>query len=122
MPVQCMSMMMTVDFSVEGNLTFIGNLTSYWNKDEIESRGSLQLDCAMLLSDISKLPSIHPFCGHSPNLPLLYSPAVLKDAFPDLADAVRNQPDNVLAAAALALHTVKSQFIELKWLFWNWLL
>ena len=32
---------------------------------------------------------------------------VLKEAFPDLADAMRNQPDEVLASASLALHSVK---------------
>ena len=50
---------------------------------ELESKGSLPLDCTALLAD-----------------------SALSAAIPDLADVIRNQPETTLNQMALALHTV----------------
>ena len=52
-------------------------------QEEVESSGSLPLDCTALLTDTA-----------------------LSTAIPGLADVIRNQPEATLNQMALALHTV----------------
>eukprot|EP00731_Ephydatia_muelleri_P032056 Em0023g563a len=68
---------------VEAFERFFQGFVEHCNLDEIEARRSLQLDYSVMLSD-----------------------PILLNAFPDLADAMRNQPASVLTSASLALHSV----------------
>lgn len=65
-------------------ISFQYTVDVYWFlQEELESKGSLPLDCTALLADTA-----------------------LSTAIPDLADIIRNQPETTLNQMALALHTV----------------